>query len=179
MSLKNNLIKALIALFNLVQSNVIFFGIRRLLLGLAGMDIAPTATIHRKVMFYGKGRLSVGENSTINMWCLLDNRAPITIGRNVNISHNVKIYTTGHDIDDPRAVLTQAPVSIGDNAWIFPNAIIQPGVVIAEGAVVYPGTVVTKNVGAYEIWGGNPAKFIRHRNREISYKARFPVWFGI
>lgn len=37
------------------------------------------------------------------------------------------------------------------------------GVHIADGAVIGAGSVVTKDVGPYEIWAGNPARFIRKR----------------
>ncbi|AFC69973.1 acetyltransferase [Rickettsia amblyommatis] len=38
-----------------------------------------------------------------------------------------------------------------------------PGIKIADGAVVGARSLVTKNIGAYEIWGGNPAKLIKKR----------------
>ena len=37
------------------------------------------------------------------------------------------------------------------------------GVHIADGAVIGAGSIVTKDVGPYEIWAGNPARFIRKR----------------
>jgi len=109
----------------------------------------------------------------------MDNRAGISIGDNVNISHNTKIYTLGHDIDDPMSNTVGKPVVIGDNAWIFPNVMIMPGVTIGKGAVIYPGSVVTRNVEEYSIAGGNPAKHIRFRNQNILYSADFPIWFAL
>ena len=52
---------------------------------------------------------------------------------------------------------------IGNDVWIGANAMIEAGVKIGDGAVIGMGSVVTKNVGAYEIWAGNPARFIRKR----------------
>lgn len=37
------------------------------------------------------------------------------------------------------------------------------GVTIGDGAVIGAGSIVTKDVGPYEIWAGNPARFIRKR----------------
>lgn len=37
------------------------------------------------------------------------------------------------------------------------------GGTIADGAVIGAGSIVTKDVGPYEIWAGNPAKFMRKR----------------
>lgn len=53
--------------------------------------------------------------------------------------------------------------SIGNDVWIATNAMIKAGVKIADGAVIGMGAVITKDVGPYEIWAGNPAKIIRKR----------------
>ena len=53
--------------------------------------------------------------------------------------------------------------SIGSDVWIGSGAMIKGGVAIGHGAVIGMGAVVTKNIGPYEIWGGNPAKLIRKR----------------
>ncbi|QSX09274.1 CatB-related O-acetyltransferase [Alkalibacter rhizosphaerae] len=52
---------------------------------------------------------------------------------------------------------------IGNDVWIGAGAYIKSGVTIGDGAVIGMGAVVTKSVGAYEIWGGNPAKLIKKR----------------
>lgn len=52
---------------------------------------------------------------------------------------------------------------IGNDVWIGFEALIMPGIHIADGAVIGARSVVTKNVGPYEIWGGNPAKLIKKR----------------
>ncbi len=52
---------------------------------------------------------------------------------------------------------------IGNDVWIGAEALIMPGVQIADGAVIASRAEVTKNVGAYEIWGGNPACLIKRR----------------
>lgn len=43
------------------------------------------------------------------------------------------------------------------------ESLIMPGVHIADGAVVAARALVTKNIGPYEIWGGNPARLIKKR----------------
>ena len=54
-----------------------------------------------------------------------------------------------------------------------------PGVTIHEGAIVLAGSVVTKDVAAYTIVGGNPAKFIKNRPSEIGYKCCYPYYFAL
>jgi galactoside O-acetyltransferase len=48
-------------------------------------------------------------------------------------------------------------------AFVGANAVVMPGVTIGEGAVVGAGAVVTKDVPAWEVWAGNPARKIRDR----------------
>ncbi len=52
---------------------------------------------------------------------------------------------------------------IGNDVWLGAESLIMPGIKIADGAVVAARAVVTKNIGLYEIWGGNPAKLIKKR----------------
>lgn len=52
---------------------------------------------------------------------------------------------------------------IGNDVWIGSFSLIKGGITIGDGAVIGMGAVVTKDVGPYEIWAGNPAKLIRKR----------------
>ena len=52
---------------------------------------------------------------------------------------------------------------VGNDVWIGERATILAGLTIGDGAVIGGGSVVTKNVGPYEIWAGNPARLIRKR----------------
>ncbi|MGF1718726.1 acetyltransferase [Vibrio kyushuensis] len=63
-------------------------------------------------------------------------------------------------------------VIIGHDVWIGHGAIILPGITVGNGAIVGAGSVVTKNVPAYSIVVGNPAKVLRPRFEDTSYAAR-------
>jgi len=54
-------------------------------------------------------------------------------------------------------------VQIGNDVWIGHSAIILAGVTVGDGAVIGAGSVVTKDVQAYAIVAGNPARIIRYR----------------
>lgn len=54
-----------------------------------------------------------------------------------------------------------SPVRINDRAWLGFNSIILKGVTIGEGAIIGAGSVVTKDVPAYTIVAGNPARIIQ------------------
>jgi acetyltransferase-like isoleucine patch superfamily enzyme len=54
-------------------------------------------------------------------------------------------------------------ITIGNDVWIGARAIILDGVIIETGAIIAANSVVTKNVPAYAIVGGSPAKIIKYR----------------
>lgn len=54
-------------------------------------------------------------------------------------------------------------VEIGEHAFIGTDSIITGNVRIGKGAIIGAGSVVTKDIPNYEIWGGNPARFIKKR----------------
>lgn len=97
----------------------------------------------------------------------------IEIGSFTKIGGAVKIYDTDfHSLNyinrmDKRTDRAQSsPVVIGDNVFIGAQSIILKGVTIGNRAIIGAGSVVTKNIPDDEIWGGNPAKFIR-KNDEV------------
>lgn len=57
--------------------------------------------------------------------------------------------------------MCSAPVVIGNNVFIGMDTLVLKGVTIGDRAVVAARSVVTKSIPADEVWGGNPAKFIR------------------
>ena len=69
----------------------------------------------------------------------------------------------GYKTKPPKAHKWKGDTVIGNDVWIGAESMILPGVQIADGAVVAARAVVTKNIGPYEIWGGNPARFIKKR----------------
>ena len=69
-------------------------------------------------------------------------------------------------------------VTIGNDVWIGHGAIILPGRTVGDGAVIAAGAVVTKDVTAYAIVGGNPARLIRERfPAVIAARLRALAWW--
>lgn len=59
-----------------------------------------------------------------------------------------------------------SPVIMGDYSSLASNVVVCPGVTIGEGAVVGANSFVDKNIPAWEIWVGNPARFLKTRPRD-------------
>lgn len=70
------------------------------------------------------------------------------------------------------------PVSIGHDVWIGHGAVVMPGVIIGNGAVIGANAVVTRNIGAYEIVAGVPARRLRLRfSPEMSARIERLAWW--
>jgi acetyltransferase-like isoleucine patch superfamily enzyme len=154
------------------------FALRPMLYRACRFDIAPSATLQGGIRFFNVGRLAVGDGSLVNRGVYLDNRAGITIGKQVSIAHDARIYTMGHDVHDAGFATKGASVRIDDHAVIFAGAMIMPGVHLGEGAVVMAGSVVTKSVPAMRIVGGNPAQDIGERTGKPDYTLARRFWLA-
>lgn len=94
----------------------------------------------------------------------------IDIGNDVKIGGGVKIFDTDFHSINPYDRLDRkldiankrkAAVFIGNNVLIGAGSIILKGVSIGANSIIGAGSVVTKSVPSNEIWGGNPARFIK------------------
>ncbi len=120
---------------------------------------------------YGKPRVMfehTDANLTIGKYCSIAENVTILLGGNHRMDWvstypftDLPEYFGNLDIKGHPA--TNGSVTIENDVWIGLNSVIMSGVTISNGAVVGANSVVTKNIGPYEIWAGNPAKFIKHR----------------
>lgn len=119
----------------------------------------------------------IGDHTIINRKCTLDRRGGLYIGKNVNISAEVAIYTAGHEINSSDFHYTSDSVYIEDYVWIGTRSMIMPGVRIKKGAVVLPGAVVTHDVEAFSIVGGIPARKVDERMGKLDYQLTWRAMF--
>lgn len=154
-----------------------FHGIRNFFYRHSGLRLASSSAIHWRARFFCPEGLQIGENCTIGNDGFFDSRDGITIGHNVNVAAEVRIYTREHDIDDPFFAETGGPVVIEDYAYIGTRVTILPCVHIGKGAVIASGAVVTKDVPAFMLVGGVPAKAIRERSRDLRYRLGYAKRF--
>ena len=88
----------------------------------------------------------------------------ITIETGVTIALRTTIVTHFLDITKSKRAYDHGKIHIGRNAYIGANVIICKPVTIGEGAIVGAGSVVTKDIPPFEVWAGNPARFIKKRD---------------
>lgn len=110
---------------------------------------------------FGKN-ITIGNNVFINAGCKFQDQGGIVIGDGVLIGHNVVLATLNHDLaPEKRQQLHPAPIRIGCGVWIGANATVTSGVTIGDYAVVAAGAVVNRDVPAYTVVGGVPARVIK------------------
>lgn len=115
-----------------------------------------------RILLHRLRGVSIGKNVYIGMFCFLDNLYPkyIFIGDNVSVNAGVMVITHFNPMKQyaPLFKARVAPVVIKNKAIIAVRATLLPGVVIGESAIVSAGSVVEKNVAAFTLVRGNPAK---------------------
>ena len=164
--------------YNSMLSSVPLAWVRQSYLKLYLKKLGVRTGVQMRCRFLNGQRVSLGNYNVINFGCLFDGRKfDIRIGDNVSIGPEATILTLGHDPQSPVFADRGGEVIIGDRVWIGYRAIILPGVTIGEGAVVAAGAVVTRNVDAFTIVAGVPAKPIGLRHRDLQYQLDFTPLF--
>ena len=136
---------------------------RRLLLRCFGAKIGRGTFPYPSVRIWAPWNLTIGNHSALadDVDCYCVDR--IVIGSHVTISQYSFLCTASHDYEDSHMALITAPITIGDGAWVTADAFIGPGVRIGEGAVVGARASVFKDVPAWTVVAGNPAKVVKQR----------------
>ena len=139
------------------------FGLRRGLLRLFGASVGREVHVYPSTHIYFPWNLQIGDWSAIGEWALIYNLGMVKIGERATLSQRVHVCAGTHDYRDPAMPLLKPPVSIQNSAWICADAFIGPGVTVHEGAVVGACSVVVKDVSAWTVVAGNPARFLKRR----------------
>lgn len=169
---------------NYIINKIPFYLIRHSWYRLFFIKIGKGSSIHMNVIIEGISlkkkdlrKLEIGKNTSIGRYSVLDMRGGLKIGDNVSISPNVTFITGSHNMQSKNFENEDFETIVEDYVWIGTGAIILPGVKINKGAVIGAGSVVTKDVGEYEFVAGNPAKFIKNRNKDLDYHCCYLRWF--
>lgn len=130
--------------------------------------------------------LRAGRYSFYNSNFKIKGTLKVSIGSFCSFGENITFITENHDTnflatqgfvyryllnqdhpaeisENPTKERTKGPIIIGNDVWIGDNVFIMSGVTLGDGACIAAGSVVTKDVDAYSIHGGIPAKLIKKR----------------
>lgn len=175
-------------IFRQVQSFLFFFRILKLKILYPGIKIDFKSKIHNNcsIVCVKGGKLIISnsnilfgthiladssstlsiQDSFIGRNCVITSKERVIIKKDCLIAEMVVIRDQDHAVyiineENPREEFFTAPVEIGENVWIASKATILKGVTIGKYSVIAASAVITKDVPAYEVWGGVPGKFVK------------------
>lgn len=123
--------------------------------------------------------IEFGDDCTVNAGATV--RGMVRTGNGVRIASGAQILGFNHgfsDLDTPifRQPVTRKGVTIGDDVWVGANAVILDGVSVGSHAIIAAGAIVTKDVPAWAIVGGNPARILRSRQHQAPRDDLAQAW---
>lgn len=113
-----------------------------------------------------------GDKLVIGKFCMIASDVTFIMNGANHLSESISTYPFaifGGDWSnamDGKEYPSKGDTIIGNDVWIGYGATIMPGVSIGDGAIVATKSVVTKDVEAYSVVGGNPAREIKKRFSE-------------
>jgi len=115
----------------------------------------------------GQARVRIGEGSFLNRNVMLAAQELVEIGAHCMLANGCFVSDASHRYEDPERPITwqgfesKGPTRIGENCWLGANVVVTSGVTIGERCVIGAGSVVTRDIEAFSIAAGTPAKVIR------------------
>jgi acetyltransferase-like isoleucine patch superfamily enzyme len=114
---------------------------------------------------YVTGQLTAGTDCTLNPFTVV--RGSVVLGNGVRIGAHTSLLGFNHSVAADRPVFQQPHVSrgitVGDDVWIGSQVVVVDGVTIGDHCVIGAGAVVTRDLPAWTVAAGNPARPIRDR----------------
>ncbi len=141
---------------------------RRLLLRAFGAEVARGATVYGSARVWSPANLVMGEYAAVGPGAIVYAMARVTIGAHAVISQRAHLCAGTHDVEDPAFQLVARPIVIGARAWVAAEAFVGPGVTVGEGAVLGARAVAMRDIAAWTICAGNPARMLRARRVRFS-----------
>ncbi|MGW1786501.1 acyltransferase [Streptomyces sp. NPDC002143] len=114
---------------------------------------------------YVTGELTTGSDCTLNPFTTV--RGTVVLGDGVRIGAHTSLLGFNHSMTPDRPVfqqpLTSSGIKVGDDVWIGSHVVVVDGVTIGDHCVIGAGAVVTKDLPAWTMAAGNPARPLRDR----------------
>ena len=139
--------------------------------------------IKGRLTSFNGGKIRIGNNLFMNFQSYIGSMDSVTIGDDVIIATNVRIFDNNNHPTSPdmRKEMSHndfygelwswkyaehKPVIIEDNVWLGEYSTILKGVTVGKGSIVASHSVVTKDVPPYVIVAGNPARVVKQLKEE-------------
>jgi len=115
----------------------------------------------------GVGDVFIGDESRIGLSNVII--GPVKIGNSVILAQNIVVSGLNHTYEEINIPIrfqkvSTSPIVIEDEVWIGANSVITSGITIGKHSVIAAGAIVTKDIPAYSIAVGNPARIVKKYN---------------
>jgi len=142
-----------------------FHSWRAFLLRCFGAKLGPHVHICPRARIWAPWNLVCADRTAIADDAIVYNPEPIELGTHAIVSQQAYLCGATHDYQHPDFPLISFPISIGPYAWICARATVQPGVSVGEGAVLALGSVASRDLKAWMVYAGVPARPVKQRVR--------------
>lgn len=139
------------------------YGWRRFLLRSFGATVGKDVIIRPSAQITYPWKVFIGDNSWIGDDVVLYSLGNITIGSNTVISQRSYLCTGSHDYTKESFPIYAKEIIIKDQCWLATDVFVSPGIIINEGTVVGARSTVIKDLDAFSVYVGSPAKRIKNR----------------
>lgn len=136
---------------------------RVLILKLMGGDISWKARVAASAEITMPWNLTMADYATLGPHSICYSTGRITIGEMATVSQYAYLCSASHDYEDRNFTLFSRPIVIEKAAWICARAMVGPGVTVREGAVLGANSMTSRDLEAWTVYGGTPAKKIKQR----------------
>jgi putative colanic acid biosynthesis acetyltransferase WcaF len=157
-------------LYNLIITRIPSQRIRVAWLRLFGATIGKKTSIMLGTRVHGLRQLTIGDNCSIGMRCLLDARGQLTLDDCVVLANDVHTIAGHHVVNSDDFGRYLSPIHIGHHVWVANRSMVLAGVFIGEGAVVSACSMVRDDVPAMAVVAGVPAKQVGVRESSLAYR---------
>jgi putative colanic acid biosynthesis acetyltransferase WcaF len=138
---------------------------RAMVLRVFGARVGKGALIYPSARIWAPWNLTLGNGSClgrgVDCYCV----DKVEIMDRAMVSQRAFLCTASHDYNRPGLPLVAAPIRLEADAWVTAETYVGPGVTLAEGAVALARAVVVRDVDAWTVVAGNPARAIGSRQR--------------
>ena len=145
------------------SSPLVSSSLRSRLLRWFGARVGQGVVIKPGVQVKYPWHLELGNHCWIGERVWIDNLTTVRIGANCCVSQGAYLCTGNHDWSEPGFGLMIAPIQLCEGSWAGAKSVLTPGSVLGCYAIAAAGSVLSGSVPDFQIYAGNPARFVKTR----------------
>lgn len=134
------------------------------------LTIGQQSILEPYVWLTGTGRIVIGEGVYLNVGVMVAAMDLVEIGDHTMIANGAMITDADHETRDHsrpvswQGYVSKGPTRIGANCWLGANVVVTSGVTIGERCIIGANSTVTRDIPAYSLAVGSPARVVKSLN---------------